>query len=44
MARRIEIDANGGEITALTIDDACTAATADRSLDKYTGVTTNNKW
>lgn len=44
MARRIEIDANGGGITALTIDAACTAATADRSLDKYTGVTTNNKW
>lgn len=44
MARRIEIDANGGGITALTIDDACTTATADRSLNKYTGVTTNNKW
>lgn len=44
MARRIEIDANGGGITALTIDDACTAATADRSLSQYAGVTTNNKW
>ena len=44
MAYRYNIDASGGAFTALTIDGACTSATAERSLNKYTGVTTNNKW
>jgi hypothetical protein len=43
MAYRYNIDASGGAFTALTIDDACTAATADRSLNKYAGPA-NNKW
>jgi hypothetical protein len=44
MAYRYNIDASGGAFTALTIDGACTSAKAERSLNKYTGVTTNNKW
>lgn len=44
MARRIEIESSGGTFTALTIDSNCTSKVTDKSVNKYTGVTTNNKW
>lgn len=42
MAYRIELTQASQRITAATIDNSCTPR--DRSLDKYTGVTTNNDW
>ncbi len=42
MARRINIEKTGKIFTALTIDSSCTPG--NRSLTKYEGVTTDNKW
>ena len=42
MAHKIDINATGGTYTALTVADGCTPTS--KSIAKYTGVTTNNKW
>jgi hypothetical protein len=42
MAYRINLTSDSQRITAATIDSSCTPR--DRSLHKYTGVTTNNAW
>lgn len=42
MAYRINLTSDSQRITAATIDSSCTPR--DRSLNKYTGVTTNNAW
>lgn len=42
MAYRINLTNESQRITAATIDSSCTPR--DRSLNKYTGVTTNNAW
>ena len=42
MAYRINLTNESQRITAATIDSSCTPR--DRSLTKYTGVTTNNAW
>lgn len=42
MAYRIDIPRIGQVFTALTIDSSCTPA--ERSLNKYTGVTVGNQW
>ena len=43
MARKIEINADGGGFTALTVNSSCTGVTTG-SIAKYTSITTGNDW
>ena len=43
MARKIEINADGGGFTALTVSSSCTGVTTG-SIEKYTSITTGNDW